>query len=121
MSKIIKIADKYYDFGTRNKSFLITAQELKMMGIKNWYFMLEVKLPQLGVQDLDPWDPNLTPENIGKIHVESKANIWYWLREVAKVPAKGAPKPFDPLLTRASAAAVWCYDHNIDFRLCQPR
>lgn len=121
MSKVIKINGKFYDFGTRNKSFLITAQELKSLGVKNWYFMLEVKNPQLLVQDLDTWSPDLTPEQIGRIHIENKQNIWYYVREVAKVPAKGSPKPFDPILTRASAAAVWCYDHNIDFRLCQPR
>lgn len=121
MSKIIKIENRFYDFGTHNKSFLITAQELKSLGVKNWYFMLEVKNPQLLVQDLDPWSPDLTPEQIGRIHIENKQNIWYYVREVAKVPAKGSPKPFDPILTRASAAAVWCYDHNIDFRLCQPR
>jgi hypothetical protein len=126
MSNIIQINDRngnprFYDFGTKNESFLLTAKELKMLGIKNWYFMLEVKYPQLGVQDLDPWSPDLTSEEIGRIHIESKNNIWYWVREVAKVPAKNSPIPFDPYLTRASCAAVWCYDHNIDFRLCQPR
>jgi hypothetical protein len=121
MSNIIKIGNKFFDFGTQNKSFLLTCQELRLLGIKNWYFPLEVKYPRLGVQDINAWNPDISPEDIGKILIESKDNIWFWLREVAKVPAKGAPKPFDPLLTRASAAAVWCYIHNIDFRLCQPR
>ena len=55
MSKIVRIGDKYYDFETKNESFLLTAKELKTLGIKNWYICLEVKYPQLGVQDLDPW------------------------------------------------------------------
>lgn len=121
MSNIVKIGNKYYDFGTKNESFLLTAAELKTLGIKNWYFMLEVRYPQLGVQDIDPYDPNISRENQGKIHIESKANLWFWLREVARIPAQGAPHPFKVGLTRASCAATWCYLHNIDFMLCQPR
>jgi hypothetical protein len=121
MSNIVKIDGKYYDFGTKNQSFLQTAAELKALGIKNWYFMLEVKYPQLGVQDIDPYDQKITKENQGKIHIESKANLWFWLREVARIPAQGAPQPFLVGLTRASCAATWCYLHNIDFMLCQPR
>ena len=37
MSKIVRIGDKYYDFETKNESFLLTAKELKTLGIKNWY------------------------------------------------------------------------------------
>ena len=121
MSKIVRIDGKYYDFGTQNESFLLTAAELKTLGIKNWYFMLEVKYPQLGVQDIDPYDPNISKEDQGKIHIESKSNLWFWLREVARIPAQGAPQPFKVGLTRASCAAAWCYLHNIDFMLCQPR
>lgn len=125
MSNIIRIDDAkgvphFYDFGTKNSSFLLTAQELKSKGIKNWYFMLEVKNPHLGVQDLDPYDPNITPENIGRIHIENKQNPWFFFREVAKVPVRGAGNlPTD--LLRASTAAIWCFMHNIDFMLCQPR
>ena len=121
MSKIVRIGGKYYDFGTTNESFLQTAAELKTLGIKNWYFMLEVKYPQIGVQDIDPYNPHISKEDQGKIHIESKANLWFWLREVARIPAQGAPQPFRVGLTRASCAATWCYLHNIDFMLCQPR
>ena len=121
MSKLVRIDGKIYDFGTKNTSFLQTAAELKTLGVKNWYFMLEVKYPQLGVQDIDPYDPNISKEDQGKIHIESKANLWFWLREVARIPAQGAPQPFRVGLTRASCAATWCYLHNIDFMLCQPR
>lgn len=120
MSKILCIDGKYYDFGTKNQSFLLTAQELKTLGIKNYYFMLEVKYPQMGVQDIDPYDPDITPENIGRIHVECKANPWFFFREVAKIPVRGAGN-LDPILSRASCAAVWCFLHSIDFLLNQPR
>ena len=121
MSRIVRINNRYYDFGTSNTSFLTTARELKELGIKNWYFMLEVKYPQLGVQDINPHDINISKENQGKIHIESKSNLWFWLREVARIPARGAPQPFKVGLTRASCAACWCYLHNIDFMICQPR
>ena len=121
LSKIVRINGRFYDFGTTNESFLLTAQELKTLGIKNWYFMLEVRFPQTGVQDINPYDPNISRENQAKVHIESKANLWYWLREVARIPARGAPTPYKVGLTRASCAATWCYLHNIDFMICQPR
>lgn len=121
MSKIIKIGDKYYDFGTKNQSFLETAYELKTLGIKNFYFMLEVKYPNTGVQDIDPYKENITPQEIAAIGVECKQNPWFFFREVAKVPVGGAPKPFMTFLHRASCAMVWCYLRNIDFMVCQPR
>ena len=125
MSNIVRIDDykglpKFYDLGTKNSSFLLTAKELKELGIKNWYFMLEVKNPHLKVQDLDPYDPNLTPEDIGKILVECKQNPWYFFREVLHVPVRGAGAV--PLyLHRAGLAAIWCWLHSIDFELVQPR
>ena len=121
MSKIVQIDGKFYDFGTKNSSFLLTAQELKTLGIKNWYFMLEVRYPHLGVQDIDPHNPDISAEDIGKIHIECVNNVWFWLRECAVIPVRGAPKPYPVELTRASCAATWCYTHNIDFILCQPR
>ena len=43
MSKrIVKIKGKYYDTKTPNKSFLKVATDLKKLGIKNYYFMLEI-------------------------------------------------------------------------------
>lgn len=111
---------RYYDFGTSNQSFLLTAQELKTLGIKHWYFMLEVKRPDLGVQDLNPYDPTLTAENIGRIIVECKQNPWYFFREVVRIPIRGAGKV--PLyLHRAGCAAIWSFIHSFDFELVQPR
>lgn len=121
MSKIVKIDNKYYNLEPKNRSFLLTAQELKMQGIKNWYFMLEVKYPQFNIEDVDIHDPDISPEIMSKVHVESRENVWYWLRVCASIPAQGAPRPFQLILTRASAAVVWCYQHSIDVLLCQPR
>lgn len=120
MSDIRRIGNKYYDFGTKNQSFLITAQELKILGIKNWYFMLEVKFPNLGVQDIDPHAKDISAEDIGRLIIECKNNPWFFFREVALVPVRGAGK-LQPILTRASLAIIWCFIHSIDFILCQPR
>ena len=90
MSDIKRIGNKYYDFGTKNTSFLLTAQELKVLGIKNWYFMLEVKRPDLGVQDIDPYNEKITAEEAGRLIIECKANPWFFFRECARVPVTGA-------------------------------
>ena len=120
MSKIMKIGNKYYDFGTKNASFLLTASELKTLGIKNYYFMLEVKFPQLGVQDIDPYKPDITAEEIGAIITECKKNPWFFFREVSHVVARGLGEL--PLyLHRAGCAAIWCFMNSIDFHLVQPR
>ena len=100
MSNIVNINGKYYDLGTKNDSFLQTAKELKILGIKNWYFMLEVKHPELGVQDLDARSSSLTPEQQGAIILECKQNIWFYFREVFAVPARGAPHPLTFYLHR---------------------
>lgn len=124
-SKVMLLNDadgnpRWYDFGTKNASFLLTCKELKEIGIKNWYFPLEIKYPNLGVQNIDPYDPKLSPEDIGKILVECKANPWYFFRECVTVPIRGAGHT--PLyLHRAGCAAIWCFDHSIDFELVQPR
>lgn len=125
MSNIVQINDNngiphFYDFGTKNNSFLLTAKELKELGIKNWYFMLEVKYPNLGVQDIDPYDPNISPEDIGRILVECKNNPWFFFREVSRVPVRGSGTL--PLyLHRAGCAAIWCWMNSFDFELVQPR
>ena len=82
-SNIVMIPDykgnpHYYDFGTKNESFLIT------------------------------------------LLVECKNNPWYFFREVCRVPIRGAGTA--PLyLHRAGCAAIWCFEHSIDFELVQPR
>lgn len=125
MSNIVRINDekgqpRFYDFGTKNGSFLLTAKELKELGVKNWYFMLEVKYPGFNVQDIDPYDPNISAENIGRILVECKHNPWFFFREVLRIPVRGSGSL--PLyLHRAGCAAIWCWLNSFDFELVQPR
>ena len=44
-NRIITIKGKFYDTGTSNKSFLQVAKDLKALGVKEWYFMVEIKDP----------------------------------------------------------------------------
>lgn len=118
---MINIDGKYYDFGTKNTSFLQTAMELKTLGLQNYYQMLEVMYPNLGVQDLDPYSPDLTAQQIAAILIECKANPWYFFREVMRVPVRGAAQPYQTTLHRSSMAMIWCFLHSIDFMVCQPR
>lgn len=120
MSNIVRIENKYYDFGTKNNSFLVTAQELKTIGIENYYFFLEVKHPELGVQDINVFDDNISPEDAARVIIECKENPWFFFREVSRVPVSGTGS-VPLILLRPSVAAVWCFMHSIDFLLCQPR
>jgi len=120
MSNVVRIGNSYYDLGTKNASFLQTCQELRAVGVKNWYFPLRVAYPQLGVQDIDPYRKDITPEEIGKITLECKANPWFFFRDVQRIPVRGVGNmPTD--LSRMAAAMVWCFDHSIDFEVCVPR
>lgn len=120
MSNICKIGNKYYDFGTKNVSFLQTAQELRTVGIKNFYFFLEIKYPQLGVQDIDPYNKDITEEEIAKIVLECKSNPYFFFREVLRIPVRGVGlMPTD--LTRMAAAMLWCFNNSIDFEICVSR
>ena len=125
MSNIVRIDDDsgkphYYDFGTKNSSFLLTAKELKDLGYKNYYFMLEVRHPEFVVQDMDPYNSDITADDIGKILIECKHNPWYFFREVTRIPVRGAGT--QPLyLHRGGCAAIWCFIHSLDFELVQPR
>ena len=47
-NKIVRLPDangnlRFYDFGTKNETFLLTAKELQAVGVKCWYWMLEIK------------------------------------------------------------------------------
>lgn len=118
MGRITKIRGKLYDSGTKNKSFLQVAKDLKQLGIKNYYFMLEIKDPTL--INVDPYSPNLTREEISRIQTECVRNIWYYLREVCRIPSQGG-EPVFFIANRGNIAQTWCILHGIDSWLCLPR
>lgn len=110
---------RYYDFAPKNTSFLQTAMELKSVGIKNYYFMLEVKNPFSGVADIDPFKSNITRPEIEALMLEMRQNMWFYARTVSRVRSDAGIVPF--CLHRGLAAAMWCFERHFDSCLCEPR
>lgn len=107
------------DTQTTNKSFLDYASLLYQMGIKNWAFCLALHDPKL--QGIDPFDENLSDELKYRVGIELSENPWYYLREVAKVPAAAGADPVQFRAHRANIGMFWLFMNNVSFFLLQPR
>lgn len=81
-----------YDVQTKNLSFLAVSKQLRDQGVKNNKFML--LLYDTSLIGVDPWDPNLTPEQQLAVYVECCRNVWYYIREVQRVAVAGADVPY---------------------------
>lgn len=80
-----KYIKRYYDYNTKNISFKNVCRILKALGVKNNNEHLQIFDESLiGV---DPHSPNLSGKVKSKIEKEIRRNIWYYLREVVRVPA----------------------------------
>lgn len=122
--RIQRIGNKFYDTGTTNKSFLQVAKDLKTVGIKNWYFMLEIK--DYSLCTVDPYavdkdgNTTLTMDQITRIITECTLNPWYYLREIARIPDPGGlGVPYKA--NRGNIAQAWCTINGLDSWLCLPR
>lgn len=102
---------RYYDYNTINKSFLSVHKLLKDLGVKNNNELLQIFNKQLiGV---NPHDPNL-PDNVRMmIDHECRCNLWYYLREVVKVPIGDNMYPFD--LNIGSFTITWMITRKQNF------
>lgn len=116
--------DEYYIHKkTTNMSFMKVATLLHMSGIDNYDFFL--KLYDKDLMHIDPYDPDITFEEMSKVVVEVSRNYWYFLREIARIPEEGASTeigggtPF--LLHRGNLAQAWCFEHNLSHYLELPR
>lgn len=119
-----RFEEEYFvDWNTVNTSFLKIAYLLERSGIRNYDYHL--RLYDEDLVDVDPYDPDITPEEMGKVAVEISRNYFYFLREVARVPEEGASTdvgggiPFQ--LHRGNLAQAWCFEHNISHYLVLPR
>ena len=117
-NRIKRIKNRYYDTGTKNKSILQVAKDLNKLGIKNYYFMLEIK--DYTLVDVDPYSPNLTQDQVSRIMTECTRNIWYYLREICRIPSQGGVG-VSFKANRGNIAQTWCVLHGIDSWLCLPR
>lgn len=81
-----------YDVKTKNISFLKMSKYLREKNVKNNKFMLTLYDETL--QGIDPYRRDLTVEQQVRIFRECSRNLWYFLREVIRVPADGAQVPY---------------------------
>lgn len=107
---------------TKNMSFLRMAVLLSRMKVKNNLFHLCLYDPTL--LNVDPHNLNPTNDPTGELRLrvalECKRNVWYYLREVIRIPAAGG-EPVAFKLHRGNLAMAWCFVNFIDFNGTQPR
>jgi len=102
------------DLGTKNTSFLRTAEIFRRQGIKNYYFLLQLNNPLL--QGLDPYSEELTNEQITMIAQETRTNFWYFLREVCRLgPTHGFRA------NRGNISFMWSYLNHVTTYMIMPR
>ena len=114
-----KYPDAIADTQTLNKSYIKLAKMYKAMGVENYYFHLALMQPEL--QGVDPHSEDLTVEQVVLIKAEILANPWYYLREVARIPASAGGESSYFFINRGVAAAWWCYLNHQDYNLTMPR
>ncbi|WNV45931.1 DNA terminase, large subunit [Aeromonas phage AerS_266] len=98
---------------TNNRSFLRTAELFRQMGIKNYYFHLQLNNPLLA--NVDPWDPNLTDEQKSMILVECNQNVWYCVREIIKIDGRRFRA------NRAVISFIWSCLNHLNTLILMPR
>ncbi len=114
---------KFYDFKTKNKSFIDLYQDLYKLGIKNNKFFL--RLYDTDLQGVDVYSPALPKETQIKIFLECLINPWYWLREVLRIPVDGMPievgggVPYK--IDRNNVACWYLFLNGIDHYQSKPR
>ena len=123
--RVKRIKGRFYDTGTKNASFLQLAKDLKSLGVKNWYFMLEIM--DYSLVNVDPFacDENghttLSNDIITRIVAECRRNPWYYLREICRIEDQGNPNGIPYKANRGNIAQTWLILHGIDSWLCLPR
>lgn len=104
---------------TKNTSWIKHANLLKKMGIDNWYSHLALINPAL--EHVDPHDPNISVEDAERVLLECSDNIWYFLREVVRVPAKASANGSMLKLDRGNYALYFLTMNDIDVGYTQIR
>lgn len=114
---------RFYDFKTKNHSFLELYQDLYNLGIKNNKFFL--RLYDRDLQGVDPYSPVLPKDLQIKIFIECLINPWYWLREILRIPTDGMPIEIGGgtqyQIDRNNAAGWYLFLNGIDNYRSKPR
>ena len=117
MANIITEGQVYFDVKTKNTSFIRTSKELKDNNVRS--FMFPLMIYDKGLIGVDPYDEKLSAALKARIIIECKRNIWYFIREVARVPVPGGHVMFD--LHRGNLAMLFCLWLNLDTSIELPR
>lgn len=107
------------DTQTKNTSFVRYSALLREMGVKNHAFPLQLHNPAL--QTIDPFSPYLTTEQIADIAIECKRNLFYYMREIIKVPPPSGPGVTYLTANRGNMALFWLFSNHVTTILIQPR
>lgn len=92
-------------------SFISVSHYLKECCVENYTFMLQLFNREL--LNVDPYDPDLSDEMKRSIIMECEINIWYFLRNVVRVPLQGGG--FGRFkLNKQNCAQIFCYTEGID-------
>lgn len=114
---------KFYDFKTKNTSFLDLYQDLYKLGVKNNKFFL--RLYDTDLQGVDVYSLVLPKEMQIKIFIECLINPWYWLREVLRIPVDGLPVEIGGgtgyKIDRNNLACWYLFLNGIDHYQSKPR
>lgn len=112
------LSDEYHiHTESRNLTFIKMYRHLKAVGVDNNKFFL--KLYDTDLADIDPYGKKLTKEIKNKIVIECARNPWYYIREVARIPAPGKALRF--VLNRGNLALIWSILQNLNPILLLPR
>lgn len=107
------------DFDTQNESFLRLVALYGEMGVKNRFFPLALINPEL--KGVDPHCGILSEQTKIAIGLECRWNMWYFLREVVRIPPVAGPNPISYKANRGNIATTWAFLNSIDIALIQPR
>jgi len=108
-----------YDVKTKNLSFLKVSKTLREKGVKNNKFMLI--LYDEGLQGVDPRSKEVEKNSELQIRIyrEICRNVWYYLREVVRIPADGAEIPYELNIANATMAFLKLQNRNIIEIICR--
>lgn len=102
-----------------NKSAVNMAKLLFNLDVKRWY--LPLLLEDASLDGIDPYDENLTEDQKYAIAEECTRNIFYYCREVVRIPAPGATKGVQMRMHIGAFTAIYLSANDVTYYLEQPR
>lgn len=104
---------------TKNTSWIQLAKKYQIMGIQNYTFILA--LINQDLKGIDPFDENLTEEQMAEVAIECFQNPWFFFRECIRVPAQAGSGTSFLSANRGNIALWWCFFNHVLTILIQIR